>query len=108
MSAWGVDPAERQRFLATLGPPPATGLSLLPSCVPAFTLWSLVSGQWRMASIPMQIGMGVTTASRPVALDYPALEATARMSGTAMTPELFDDIREIEQGALGAYAENGG
>lgn len=52
--------------------------------------------------------MGVTTISRPVALDYPALEATARMSGTTMTPELFDDIREIEQGALGAFASKGG
>lgn len=103
-----MPPEERERFLATLGPPPDTGLELLPSCVPALNLWSLACGQWRMRLQPVPAGLGMVAVSRPVALDYPALEATARMSGTAMTPELFDDIREIEQGALGAFAEREG
>ncbi len=108
LASWGVSPEEQERFLATLGPPPDTGLELLPSCVEALNLWGLVCGQWRMASQPVPAGLGMVTVSRPVALDYPALEATARMSGTEMTPELFDDVREIEQGALGAFASKGG
>lgn len=42
--------------------------------------------------------------ARPVwlGLDYSAAEAGLRLAGIAVTPELWADVREIEQGALEA------
>jgi len=37
-------------------------------------------------------------------LHYQGVESAASMAGIDMTPELFDDIRQIEAGALGAPA----
>jgi hypothetical protein len=38
-----------------------------------------------------------------IGLDYTALEATARLSGLEVTPQIFEDIRTLEQEALSVW-----
>ena len=48
------------------------------------------STQWKYAGM----------AGTPTGLDYPGVEAAARLLGREMTPELFRDIRVMEAAAL--------
>ena len=57
---------------------------------PAVTLFLAAATQWHFA------GMGGT----PTGLDYPGIEAAARMTGAEMSPELFAGIRVMERAAL--------
>ncbi|MBF0165192.1 MAG: DUF1799 domain-containing protein [Magnetococcales bacterium] len=54
--------------------------------------------QWRLAGMD-----GI-----PTGLDYAGVEAAARMSGVALTPELFAGVRIMESAAMDAWAEKRG
>ncbi|ANK79385.1 MAG: hypothetical protein TEF_00225 [Rhizobiales bacterium NRL2] len=53
-------------------------------------------------------GAGFVPLSRPAALDYSAVEATARMTGIDMTAARFGDLRALEAGAVSVFAEAAG
>lgn len=41
----------------------------------------------------------------PVGLDWTAVEALGRMTGTPMTPERLDDLQAMEQAAVEVFRE---
>lgn len=54
----------------------------------------------------MALGIGMpVTVPRPIGLDWLAVEATARMAGILITPEIFHDLKAIEAGAIEAFRE---
>jgi hypothetical protein len=62
--------------------------AIWPDNAKSFRLFLAVQTQWRfLAGGKMPIATG---------LDYPGIEAAARMSGVKMTPRRFDDIRVME------------
>lgn len=61
-------------------------------------LFMACATQWRRAG----------SAGVPVGLDYPAVRATADWLGIAATPQLLDDLRYLEAGALEGFAEDDG
>lgn len=69
-----------------------------PEHVEAVAAFLVVREQWRV--IPRW-------GAPPIyqALDYTACEATWRMAGIEMTPELFADLRLVEAGARAALNE---
>lgn len=82
---------------------------MLPaSAGPAIELFALVRGQWRHLTQLAPAGLGFIPVSRPVALDYVAVEAAARMDGLTVTPEQFGDLRALEAGALSGFADAAG
>jgi hypothetical protein len=60
-----------------------------PDALPAIDAFLAVSGQWR-----------VTPAGRVIGLDYTAVRAGLDLAGIEMTPDLWSDVQQIEQGAL--------
>lgn len=63
--------------------------------LPAWEAWCAVSGQWR--SIPLS-GFGGATVIW-VGLDYAAAQAGLTLAGIAPTPDLWAEVRVIEEGA---------
>ena len=61
----------------------------------ALDLFLDASSQWRLAGM----------SGARVALDYAALEATARMCQVVMTRDLLHDVQAIEHGAVVVFAE---
>jgi hypothetical protein len=61
--------------------------------LPALNAFAVVRSQWRV--VPPGFG------GRPLwlGLDYSAAEAGLRLAGIEVTPELWSDIRLIEEGA---------
>ncbi|ODM48393.1 hypothetical protein A9320_19270 [Ruegeria sp. PBVC088] len=66
--------------------------ALWPEHVAALEAFAVVSSQWR---IEPRFG----AATRWLGLDYTAAEAGLRLAGINVTPDLWADIRQIEQGA---------
>jgi hypothetical protein len=64
--------------------------------VPAWTAWCAVSGQWRTA------GLGTMEQARVVwiGLDYAAARVGLELAGIEVTPEVWADLRAIEEGAI--------
>jgi len=88
--AFGIDPAEAAELIQEEEAP----------AVPAFEenrqaieLFLLLKTQWR-------VGM-----AGPIGLDYAGLRAGAAMAGKRLTPALFEDLRQMEAGALDGFAE---
>ncbi|OWV43183.1 hypothetical protein CDZ95_10340 [Mameliella alba] len=69
--------------------------ALWPEHVAALEAFAVVSTQWR---IEPRFG----AATRWLGLDYAAAEAGLRLAGIEVTPGLWADIRQIEQGAKAA------
>jgi hypothetical protein len=67
---------------------------LWPDMEEAVRLFMAMNSQWRMHPVGGLIG-----------LDYAALLAAAQMMGFTMSPQLFDDVRALEAGALDGFAE---
>jgi hypothetical protein len=68
---------------------------LWPEHLPALEAFLAVRSQWRMVARfgapPLFVG-----------LDYTAAESGLRMAGIAVTPELWTEVRLIEEGAIEA------
>lgn len=64
-----------------------------PCCAQAVAVFSTLGTQWRMAPMGGLVG-----------LDYAALPTVFRLSGVPRSewPELFQDVRTLERGALEA------
>jgi hypothetical protein len=88
LQALGIEGAEE--WLEEQEPEP---FAVLPENAQSVELFLLSSTQWRFAE------------GLPVSLDYPGVEAAARLAGIAMTPELFADIRIMERAAVEAMRE---
>ncbi len=67
--------------------------AVLPENAQAVELFLLSSSQWRFAE------------GCPTSLDYPGMEAAARLAEIDLTPELFADIRIMERAAVDATRE---
>lgn len=67
---------------------------LLPENEAVADLFLACSSQWRIA------GMGT-----PIGLDYAGLRAALSMMRVRPTPELFEQIQDMETGALKAFAD---
>lgn len=63
--------------------------------LPAWEAWCAVSGQWRCVPLSGMAGARVVW----VGLDYAAAKAGLDLAGIAVTPELWADVRAIEEGA---------
>lgn len=72
-----------------------TGCELWVWLWSAVELFSASLTQWRRAGMA-----GIATG-----LDYPGVEAAARMMGIAVTPRLFRDLQTMEAAALGVFQE---
>jgi len=70
-------------------------IELAPDEAQAFALFASLGTQWHRHGMT---GMRMC-------IDYAAIEPTARMMGTAMTPALFHDLRTMEDAALGEFAK---
>jgi len=66
--------------------------ALWPEHVAALEAFAVVSSQWRI-----EPRFGAPT--RWLGLDHAAAEAGLRLAGIEVTPDLWADIRQIEQGA---------
>lgn len=64
--------------------------------LPAWKAWCAVSGQWRA------VGIGTSEQAWVFwqGLDYGAVPAALQLAGLEMTPELWDEVRAIEEGAI--------
>lgn len=88
---WGLDPALLDSAL-----PEIEDFDVWQDNVDALNVFLRLSTQWKVA------GMGGFTG-----LDYLALEAVLRLTNTSSTPELFDDIQEMERAALPILNQRG-
>lgn len=77
------------------GDPIDAGLTIYPCNLPAVEWFLACATQWRRKLMDNSL----------LGLDYPGAEAAARLAGITPTPDLFDDLRHIERGALGAVAD---
>lgn len=60
--------------------------------IPAWNAWVEVSGQWRaVAGLERALWIG---------LDYAAARAALDLAGVVVTPEVWADLRAIEEGAI--------
>lgn len=64
--------------------------------IPAWHGWCAVSGQWRVVSLSAMNGAKLVW----LGLDYTAAQSGLQLAGVSVTPELWDDIRSIEAGAV--------
>lgn len=58
-------------------------------------LFLAVSTQWRVTTVSSLAGGRLVY----LGLDYPAVEATARMAGIPISPDRFEELREMEAAA---------
>ena len=65
-----------------------------PENWPAVELFLVAATQWRLAAN-----------GAPYGLDYAGIELAARWAKLKITPELFADLRIMEQAAIGRFAE---
>lgn len=72
-------------------------VTVWPDMKDAVALFFIASTQWRW------FGAGMAGAFR-TGIDYPSLEAAARMAGIKMTSAVFDDIRTLEREALDVWS----
>lgn len=63
--------------------------------LPAWRAWCKVSNQWRTISIGSMAGAKVVW----LGLDYTAAEAGLRQAAITLTPDQWDEVRAIEEGA---------
>lgn len=64
--------------------------------LPAWEAWCAVSGQWRTETLSTAEEARVVW----LGLDYTAARAGLDLAGIEMTPEVWDDVRAIEAGAI--------
>lgn len=83
------------------GPPPEAGL--WEEHEAAWRAWCAVSGQWRTAALSGDWGAKVLY----LGLDYAAAAAALTLSGVAVTPECWTEVRTIEEGAIEELNRNG-
>lgn len=69
-------------------------LGIWPENEAPVRLFLMSATQWRLG--PMGF---------PTGLDYPAVEAAARLGAIGVTPEIFEDLRVMEAEALDAMGE---
>ncbi len=74
----------------------AEEFEVLPENWPAAELFLVCATQWRVAGMS-----GI-----PIGLDYAGVRAALAMMRRRPTPELFDDLREMEIAAINAFAED--
>jgi len=74
-----------------------------PEHVAAVSLFLAVATQWRVIAVPTMDGVSL----RRIGLDYPAVEATARIIGISIDGDLFHALQILEHGALAALNERG-
>ncbi|WP_349538491.1 DUF1799 domain-containing protein [Sagittula sp. NFXS13] len=65
-----------------------------PEHLEAMDAFLAINGQWRVAM--------TMTGTQVISLDYGAAESGLRLAGITTTPELWQQIRIIEQGAKAA------
>lgn len=70
--------------------------ALWPDHLPAWRAWCAVSGQWRTEAVS---GWGVARLIW-LGLDYGAAKAALDLAGLTVTPAVWDDVRQIEGGAI--------
>lgn len=70
-------------------------LVILPDNQPAADLFYRSHSQWNFCGMSGQ----------RISLNYQGVESAARLSGTTITPQLFDDLQTLERGALGDNPE---
>lgn len=81
-------------------PATPTDEGLWPEHLPAWRAWMAISGQWRTQML-MAVAQGVVTSRMLwIGIDYGAAEAALRLAGIMTTPDLWDEVRCIETGAI--------
>lgn len=78
-----------------LAEPPAA--EIWEEHLPAWQAFCAISGQWRTASVSSLERARVVF----VGLDYAAARHGLDLAGIGVSPEIWDDVRSIEAGAIG-------
>lgn len=69
----------------------------------AWRAWCAVSGQWRTEALSGDWGAKVLY----LGLDYGAAAAALTLSGITITPDCWNEVRTIEEGAIEELNRNG-
>ncbi|AUG53940.1 DUF1799 domain-containing protein [Thalassospira marina] len=93
MRAWGASEDQISQWLSQQQKQNSE-FAVRPENWPAVELFLVAATQWRLA-----------TNGAPYGLDYAGVELAARWAELKITPELFADLRIMEQAAIAKFAE---
>jgi hypothetical protein len=93
MRAWGASEEQISQWLSQQQKQ-SQEFAVRPENWAAVELFLVAATQWRLAAN-----------GAPYGLDYPGVEQAARWAKVKITPELFADLRIMEQAAIGRFAE---
>ncbi len=80
----------------TLIAPEEEGVEIWAEHLPAWNAWRAISGQWRTAPVSTMERARVIF----VSIDYTAARHGLDLAGIEVSPEIWDDVRSIEAGAV--------
>ena len=93
MRAWGASEDQISQWLSQQQKQNSE-FAVRPENWAAVELFLCAATQWRLAAN-----------GAPYGLDYPGVETAAKFAGLKITPDLFGDLRIMEQAAIGRFAE---
>lgn len=74
--------------------PPETGL--MADHFDAWTAWCAISGQWKTVALSGNWGAKIIW----LGIDYAAAKAALDLAAITVTPDVWNDVRTIEEGAI--------